>query len=220
MNSPIIHSLIVAASATIIGFFIVLPLSYWGAYRKYPGKWLLEIILLMPLVLPPTIVGLYILRLFGRYGVLGQLLEQLGLSLIFSLAGAVMATTIVIVPLLYQGIKGALTSVPRSLIQVAQTLSASPREILFRIILPNCWPSVLASVLLAFCRGLGEFGASLMVAGYIEGKTDTIATSIYFAVQQGNDQKATILSLINIGIGLCILLVIQLLTYKKREDFS
>ncbi|MGM0212691.1 molybdate ABC transporter permease subunit [Enterococcus sp. AZ109] len=219
MENPIVHSLIVAVVATIIGFIIVLPLSYWGAYYKYPGKWLVEIFLLLPLVLPPTIVGLLILRLFGRYGVLGSLLESFGYSIIFSLTGAIAATTIVIIPLLYQGIKGALVGVPRDLIQVAKTLAANQREVLFRIILPTCWPSIVASILLAFCRGLGEFGASLMVAGYIEGRTDTLATSIYFAVQQGDNHKAALLSVINIGIGLLILLIIQLLTAKRQGEY-
>ena len=213
--SPIFHSLYVAILATGIGFLIALPFAYWDVYYPYKGRRLVEILFLLPLVLPPTIVGFYLLQLFGKYGVLGQLLERVNYSLIFTLQGATLATIVVILPLIFQGLKGAFASIPQNLIEVAQTLSANKRETLFRVILPNCWPSVIASILLAFCRGLGEFGASLMVAGYIEGKTDTIATAIYFAVQQGDTQQAFLLSAVNVAIGVVLLLIIQLLNHRK-----
>lgn len=213
--SPIFHSLYVAIFATGIGFLIALPFAYWDVYYPYKGRRIVEILFLLPLVLPPTIVGFYLLQLFGKYGVLGQLLERVNYSLIFTLQGATLATIVVILPLIFQGLKGAFASIPQNLIEVAQTLSANKRETLFRVILPNCWPSVIASILLAFCRGLGEFGASLMVAGYIEGKTDTIATAIYFAVQQGDTQQAFLLSAVNVAIGVVLLLIIQLLNHRK-----
>lgn len=213
--SPIFHSLYVAIFATGIGFLIALPFAYWDVYYPYKGRRIIEILFLLPLVLPPTIVGFYLLQLFGKYGVLGQLLERVNYSLIFTLQGATLATIVVILPLIFQGLKGAFASIPQNLIEVAQTLSANKRETLFRVILPNCWPSVIASILLAFCRGLGEFGASLMVAGYIEGKTDTIATAIYFAVQQGDTQQAFLLSAVNVAIGVVLLLIIQLLNHRK-----
>ncbi|MGX7352776.1 hypothetical protein RU97_GL002457 [Enterococcus canis] len=213
--SPIFHSLYVAIFATGIGFLIALPFAYWDVYYPYRGRRIVEILFLLPLVLPPTIVGFYLLQLFGKYGVLGQLLERVNYSLIFTLQGATLATIVVILPLIFQGLKGAFASIPQNLIEVAQTLSANKRETLFRVILPNCWPSVIASILLAFCRGLGEFGASLMVAGYIEGKTDTIATAIYFAVQQGDTQQAFLLSAVNVAIGVVLLLIIQLLNHRK-----
>lgn len=213
--SPIFHSLYVAIFATGIGFLIALPFAYWDIYYPYKGRRIVEILFLLPLVLPPTIVGFYLLQLFGKYGVLGQLLERVNYSLIFTLQGATLATIVVILPLIFQGLKGAFASIPQNLIEVAQTLSANKRETLFRVILPNCWPSVIASILLAFCRGLGEFGASLMVAGYIEGKTDTIATAIYFAVQQGDTQQAFLLSAVNVAIGVVLLLIIQLLNHRK-----
>lgn len=213
--SPIFHSLYVAIFATGIGFLIALPFAYWDVYYPYRGRRIVEILFLLPLVLPPTIVGFYLLQLFGKYGVLGQLLERVNYSLIFTLQGATLATIVVILPLIFQGLKEAFASIPQNLIEVAQTLSANKRETLFRVILPNCWPSVIASILLAFCRGLGEFGASLMVAGYIEGKTDTIATAIYFAVQQGDTQQAFLLSAVNVAIGVVLLLIIQLLNHRK-----
>ena len=217
MITPLLHSIIVSILATFIAFLVMLPLSYAGVFKAYRGKWLVESLLLMPLVLPPTVVGLYLLMAFGRYGWLGRFLNLFNFSIIFNLSGAVVASIVVILPILYQGLKGALASVPHSLIEVAATLSANPREILFRIILPNCWPSLVATLLLAFCRALGEFGASLMVAGYIEGKTDTIANSIYFAVQEGDTNRALMLSLINVAFGFLILTVIYLLTRNRKE---
>jgi molybdate transport system permease protein len=216
MFTAIFHSLIIAVFATLIGFFLMLPLTYKAATKAFRGKWLLETVLLLPLVLPPTVVGFYLLLLLGRYGWIGALLNKVNFSLIFTLTGAVIASTIVTLPLVYQGLKGAIQSVPRALIDVASTLSASPREILFRVILPNCWPAVAASLLLSFCRALGEFGASLMVAGYIQGKTDTIANSIYFAVQNGDNTRAILLSLINVAFSLVVLSLIYLLTKKRR----
>jgi len=193
----------------------MLPLAYLGAFKRYAGKWLVESLLLMPLVLPPTVVGLYLLQLFGHYGLFGQALNLFNTTIIFNLSGAVIASTIIILPLVYQGLKAAMLAVPRSLIDVAASLSANPREVLFRVILPNCWPAVLASVLLSFSRALGEFGASLMVAGYIPGKTDTIANSIYFAVQNGDNGRALQLSLINVLFGFLVLAIIYILTNRR-----
>ena len=196
---------------------LTLPFAYWDAYSGKKISRIVEIIFLLPLVLPPTIVGFVLLQTFGKYGWIGSWLEKFGYSLIFTLNGATLATTVVVVPLIYQGLKGAFKSVDPNLVDAAQTLSANRREILLRVILPNCWHAICASLLLAFCRGLGEFGASLMVAGYIEGQTDTIATTIYFAVQQGNNQLAVTLSLINILIGVLMLFLIQVLTNARKD---
>lgn len=215
--TPILHSLIIASVATGVGFLLTLPFAYWDAYSGRPVNRIVEILFLLPLVLPPTIVGFVLLQAFGKYGVIGSWLEKIGYSLIFTLNGATLATTVVVVPLIYQGLKGAFKSVDSNLIDAAQTLSANRREILFRVILPNCWHAICASLLLAFCRGLGEFGASLMVAGYIEGQTDTIATTIYFAVQQGNNHLAVTLSLIDICIGIFMLILIQILTNARKD---
>lgn len=217
MLSPILHSLFIATFATLLGFFISLPLAYQGAFKNFKGKSILEIILLLPIILPPTIIGLILLQIFGKYGCLGNISAWFNYSLIFTLNGAMLATTIVILPLLYQGLKGAFFSVSPNLIAAGKTLRATPCQILFKIILPQCWPGIIASLLLAFCRALGEFGASLMVAGYIEGKTDTIATSIYFAVQQGKMQRAIWLSTFNILLGIFVLAFIQLLTKKNQR---
>lgn len=216
MLVPILHSLFIAVFATLLAFLISLPLAYRSAFNNFKGKSILEIILLLPIILPPTIIGLILLQAFGKYGFLGKILARFNYSLIFTLTGAMLATTIVILPLLYQGLKGAFASVSPNLIAVAQTLRGTSLQILLKVILPQCWPGLVASLLLAFCRALGEFGASLMIAGFIEGKTDTIATSIYFAVQQGEINRAIWLSVFNILLGVLVLALIQLLTKKNQ----
>ncbi|MBC1922146.1 molybdate ABC transporter permease subunit [Listeria grayi] len=218
MLVPVTHSIFIAIGATLVAFLLMLPLAYIGAYWQFKGKWLLESVLLLPLVLPPTVIGLVLLQSFGKYGFLGKITALFGdYSIIFTLTGAVIATICVVLPLMYQGLKAAFLSVPIELIQVGRTLSANSIELLFRVIIPNCWQHIFASILLSFCRGLGEFGASLMVAGYIEGKTDTIATSIYFAIQQNEVDKAVMLSVTDAFIGFAALIIIYLLTNKRSR---
>lgn len=210
MLTPLLHSFIVAISATIFAFLLMLPLAAAGAFTHYRAKILVEILLLLPLVLPPTIVGFYLLSIFGKYGPL----SFFGNAIIFSLNGAIIATTVIIFPLVYQGLKAAFLSVPREMIEEAR-LNANSLQILFYILLPVSSPMLAATLFLSFGRALGEFGASLMVAGYIPGQTDTLSNAIYFAVQNGNNTQALQLSLINIFLGVLLLLVIVLLNRKS-----
>ncbi|MCL2676640.1 MAG: hypothetical protein FWF14_02075, partial [Streptococcaceae bacterium] len=107
MITSMIHSLIISLIATLIAFLLMVMPSYWGAYRSYRGKWLIEVLLLLPLVLPPTVVGYYLLQAFGAYGLFGKALNTFNFSIIFTLAGAILATTIIILPFMYQGLKSA-----------------------------------------------------------------------------------------------------------------
>ncbi|MDR0199569.1 MAG: ABC transporter permease subunit [Streptococcaceae bacterium] len=211
MIIPILHSLIVAFAATTIAFILMLPLAYVGAFLKYPGKWLVETFLLLPLVLPPTVVGLYILEVFGKYGPLGFFNS----AFIFSLSGSVLATTIIIFPIVYQGLKGALTSVSTDLTDAGKVAGANSRQLLTHVLLPNSTTIVIITLLLSFCRALGEFGASLMVAGYIPGRTDTLANSIYFAVQNGQNNTALGLSAINVLFGALVLGIVYALNRRN-----
>ncbi|WP_430535730.1 molybdenum ABC transporter permease [Listeria rocourtiae] len=218
MLTPVLHSLIVALASTILAFLTMLPLSYYFANRKSRFQLIIEIIILLPLVLPPTVVGLILLNLFGKNDLIGAFLwSNFNYSFIFTLAGAIIATTIIILPIMYQGLKSAFLSIDHDLVWAAQTLSANARTIFVKIILPNCWQPILAGILLSFCRAMGEFGASLMVAGYVEGKTDTIASSIYFMVQQGDMRTAIYLGLINVIIGIIALMVIHILTVRQTN---
>ncbi|WP_215660860.1 molybdate ABC transporter permease subunit [Secundilactobacillus kimchicus] len=212
---PIIHSMTIATCATIIAFFIALPISFSLSNKRGIYKTIVEIVITLPMVLPPTVIGLVLLNTLGRNSGLGAFLwDRFNFSVIFTLTGAVIATTIVVLPIMYQGVKSAFLTIDQSLIDVAKTLSATPLQRFFRIILPNCWPVMLSGILLSFCRALGEFGATLMVAGYIQNKTDTISTSIYFLIQDGRTQMAVYLAVVNLFIGLVALLVIQLLGKK------
>jgi molybdate transport system permease protein len=193
----------------------MLPFAYLGAFHDYRGRFIVEILLLLPLVLPPTIVGLYILQLLGRYGPL----SLLSTTFIFSLSGSILATTIILFPIMYQGLKVAFFSVQSELIYVARLYVSRPISLLYHVILPVSWQMVLATLLLSFCRAIGEFGASLMVAGYIPGNTDTLSNAIYFAVQSGDNGLALRLSFITIGLGLLVLLLIFLLNSRQKVKF-
>lgn len=218
MLTPVLHSLIVAFVSTFIAFIIMLPLSYYFTNRTSRFQLITEVIILLPLVLPPTVVGLILLSLFGKNDLIGAFLwNNFNFSFIFTLAGAIIATTIIILPIMYQGLKSAFLSIDYDLVWAAKTLSANTRTIFIKIILPNCWQPILAGILLSFCRAMGEFGASLMIAGYIEGKTDTIASSIFFMVQQGDMLTAIYLGLINVVIGIIALLIIHILTVRQTN---
>ncbi|EHC6164176.1 molybdenum ABC transporter permease [Listeria monocytogenes] len=218
MFTSVWHTLLVATISTFLAFMTMLPLSYYFAGRKSRFQLPVEILILLPLVLPPTVVGLVLLNILGRNDFIGGVLwDTFDFSFIFSLSGAIVATTIIILPIMYQGLKSAFLSIDHELVWAAETLSANKKQIFTKIILPNCWQPILAGVLLSFCRAMGEFGASLMVAGYIEGKTDTIASSIYFMVQQGNMRTAIYLGLINVIIGVFALLVIHVLTIRQSN---
>jgi molybdate transport system permease protein len=188
--SPLWISLKVAVFATVITFCLGIVTAYW--MLGYRGRWksLIEGILIAPLILPPTVVGFLLLLLFGKNGPIGRLTAQWDFSIIFSWYGAVLTAIVVSFPLMYRTTLGAFEQVDSSLLQVAQTLGALRNEIFWRVVLPLSVPGVLAGATLAFARSLGEFGATLMLAGNIPGQTQTIPMAIYFAVEAGAMQEA------------------------------
>lgn len=205
--SPIWISLRTAGLATVITGFLGLGAAYGMLHYRGRGRALIDLLLLSPLVLPPTVVGFLLLLLFGKNGPVGQLLRPLGFSLVFTWYAAVVTATVVAFPLMYRTTLGAFEQLDRSLLQVAQTLGASNWKIFWRILLPLALPGVLAGLTLAFARALGEFGATLMLAGNIPGQTQTIPMAIYFAVEGGRPADAwfwvlVIMSLSLSGIGL------------------
>lgn len=183
--TPLWISLKVAGLATVFAFFVGIAAAYWMLGYRGPGKSLLEGLFVAPLVLPPTVVGFLLLMLFGRSGPLAPLLEALGWRIVFTWYGAVMSATVVAFPLMYRTALGAFEQVDRALPQVARTLGAGEWRIFWRIVLPLSVPGLLAGMTLSFARALGEFGATLMVAGNIPGRTQTMPMAIYFAVQAG-----------------------------------
>ena len=183
--SPLWISLKVASLATVIAFFVGVAVAYWMLGYRGPGKSLIEGFLVAPLVLPPTVVGFLLLLVFGRNGPLGALLQALGMRIIFTWYGAVIAATVVAFPLMYRTALGAFEQIDPALMQVARTLGAREGRIFWRILLPLAGPGLLAGLTLSFARALGEFGATLMVAGNIPGRTQTMPMAIYFAVEAG-----------------------------------
>ena len=188
--SPLWISLRIAGLATAITFCLGIAAAYW--MLGYRGRWklVLEGLFISPLVLPPTVVGFLLLLLFGKNGWLGQLLQRFDVTIVFTWYAAVITATVVSFPLMYKTALGAFEQIDRRLLQVAQTLGASEGRIFWQIILPLATPGILAGTTLSFARALGEFGATLMLAGNIPGQTQTIPMAIYFAVEAGAMNEA------------------------------
>ena len=197
----------VAGWATAINLVFGVAVGYALARWRFPGRDLLDAILTLPMVMPPTVLGYYLLVLLGRRGTLGiWLQEHFGINLIFTWQGAVIAATIVAFPLVFKPARAAFEAVDGQLEQAARVLGIGEVGIFFRVTLPLAWRGILAGVLLAFARALGEFGATLMVAGSIPGKTQTLSIAVYEAVQAGQDGVANTLVLITSVVCVVVLL--------------
>ena len=187
--SPFILSVEVAFVSTIITFFVgIYAAIIIVRIKKF--SFLFDIIFTLPLVLPPTVVGFFLLLVFGRNSFIGGLFSKIGISFVFDLKGAILASFIVAFPLMYRTSRGAFEQIDNNIINAARTLGKSENWIFWRIILPNSWQSILSGTILAFTRSLGEFGATIMIAGNIPNKTQTISLAIYTAVQAGDKELA------------------------------
>jgi len=185
-------SLQVAIAATVLIVVMGVPIAYLLAKKKFPGKELLDIILTLPLVLPPTVTGYYLIMAFGRNGFIGRYLyEWLDWSIMFTWYAAVLASFIVALPLMIKTGRAALEGVDRNLINASYTLGHSEWETALKVTLPLAKRGLLAGVVLSFARALGEFGATLMLAGNIPGKTDTMPLAIYSIAGSGDWEQAT-----------------------------
>lgn len=203
---PLALSLRVAGLATFFSFVFGVGLAWLMSRRHGPARSLLDALCTLPMVLPPTVLGYYLILLLGRRGVLGPWLAEFGISLLFTWQGAVIAATAVVFPLIYKSARAALESVDHSLEDTARTLGASEWTLFIRVSLPLAWRGLFAGAMLAFARGMGEFGATLMIAGNIPGKTQTLALAIYAAFQAGNDARATLLVLVTSALCMAVLL--------------
>ena len=200
-------SLKVAAWATALNLLLGIGAGYLLARTRFPGRELLDALLTLPMVMPPTVLGYYLLVLLGRRGTLGiWLQDNFGINLIFTWQGAVIASTVVAFPLVFKPARAAFEAVDGQLEQAARVLGISEMAIFFRVTLPLAWRGILAGVLLGFVRALGEFGATLMVAGSIPGKTQTLSVAVYEAVQAGQDDVANTLVLITSAVCIVVLL--------------
>ena len=184
----------VAGWATFLNLFLGVGIGYAMARWRFPGRDLLDAVLTLPMVMPPTVLGYYLLVLIGTRGALGAwLLQHFGIRLIFTWQGAVIAATVVSFPLVFKAARAAFETVDPQLEDAARSLGISETAVFFRVSLPLAWRGILAGLLLSFARALGEFGATLMVAGSIPGKTQTLSIAVYEAVQAGQDDIANFL---------------------------
>lgn len=205
--SAIQLSLEVAAIATVMSLPLAVALGYLLARRDFYGKTLVEAVVLMPLVMPPVVTGLLLLNLFGRRSVVGGWFESLGMPLSFSTAAVVLAAATVGFPLLVRATRTAFESVDVRYEQVSRTLGHAPLSTFFRVTLPLAAPGVLAGSVLSFTRALGEFGATVVLAGNVEGETRTIALAVYALLDTPSEQQ-TMLPLLAASVVLSVLAVV------------
>jgi len=200
-------SLKVACWATAIALILGVAVGFLLARRRFPGRELLDTILTLPMVMPPTVLGYYLLVLLGRNGWIGRNLQDwFGINLIFTWQGAVIAAAIVAFPLVFKPARAAFETVDGRLEDAARVLGISEAALFLRVTLPLAWRGILAGALLAFARAMGEFGATLMVAGSIPGRTQTLSIAVYEAVQAGQDDIANTLVLITSAVCIAVLL--------------
>ena len=187
----------VAACATLLNLFLGVGIAYAMARWQFAGRELIDAALTLPMVMPPTVLGYYLLVLIGTQGPLGAwLLQHFGVRLIFTWQAAVIAATVVSFPLVFRAARAAFETVDPQLEDAARVLGLGELAVFFRVSLLLAWRGILAGLLLSFARALGEFGATLMVAGSIPGKTQTLSIAVYEAVQAGQDETASFLVLI------------------------
>jgi molybdate transport system permease protein len=206
--TPLWLTLKVAGVATLVTFVVGVNLAFLVARSRFWGREGLDALCTLPLVLPPTVLGYYLIVLIGRQGWLGRWLQETwGISLMFTWQGAALAAAVVSLPLIFKSARAAFEEVNPELENAARTLGLSETAVFFRVSLPLAWRGILAGAMLAFARAMGEFGATLMVAGNLPGKTQTLSLAVYDAVQAGNDAQATVLVIIISTVCLTILVV-------------
>ncbi len=197
--SPLWLSLKVAFIATIFTFILGI-LAAWLTVKLKRGKGIVDGLFTLPLVLPPTIIGFFLLIIFGKNSFVGHFLSDIGAPVVFTWVGAVIASAVVAFPLMYRTARGAFEQLDQNLLNAGRTLGMTEWTLFMKIMLPNSIPSIMAGAVLAFARALGEFGATIMLAGNIPGRTQTVSVAIYTAVQAGNWDLAYKWMLIIVGI--------------------
>jgi molybdate transport system permease protein len=197
----------VAGCATALNLLLGIGIGYAMARARFPGRDVLDAVFTLPMVMPPTVLGFYLLVLIGSHGPIGAwLLQHFGVRLIFTWQAAVIAATVVAFPLVFKAARAAFETVDPQLEDAARTLGIGEAAIFLRVTLPLAWRGILAGLLLSFARALGEFGATLMVAGSIPGKTQTLSIAVYEAVQAGQDDTANFLVAITSLVCIAVLL--------------
>lgn len=218
---PLWNSLRIAAISTVIIFFLGIFSAYYIAKAPRVVKGVLDVVLTLPLVLPPTVVGYLLLRVLGPNRILGTfVLDVFGIKMTMTWWSAIFATTVVIFPLMYRTARGAFESFDENLAYAGQTLGLSDTFIFWHIRMPYCKQGILAGTVLAFARALGEYGATSMVAGYTPGRTATISTTVYQLWRTNDDALAFKWVLVNLAISFVVLLAVNLLEKKQKTQKS
>lgn len=220
--SPVWISLQTAAATMVIVFFAGILTAWWVVSRKNEAtKIIADGVLTVPLVLPPTVAGFFLLYLFGNNRILGRFfIENFGIQIAFSWLATVLAAAVIAFPLMYRSARGAFEQVDVELLQAGRTLGMSERSIFLRVLLPNALPGIVSGGVLSFARGLGEFGATAMIAGNIVGKTRTLPLAVYSSVAAG--EMDTAFDYVVIILTVCLLMVIGMNWYlyrcKKQQE--
>lgn len=187
-------------TTTVITFFLGIAVARWMARYSGPCKSLIDGVFILPLVLPPTVVGFGLLLLFGKNGPLGEFFSWFNTTIVFSWPATVISAVVMTFPLMYMSARAGFEQVDVNVENAARTLGAGEWRIFWTVTMPMAWPAVVAATILAFARALGEFGATLMLAGNIPGKTSTIPVAIYFSIQAGHNDRALVLVAIVLAI--------------------
>jgi molybdate transport system permease protein len=215
---PLLISLKTVLATTVITFFVGIAVARWMARYTGSFKNLIDSLLILPLVLPPTVVGFGLLLLFGRNSPVGQLLSEVGVNVVFSWPATVIAAAIMSFPLMYMTSRGGFEQVDLNIENAARTLGASEWRVFWTVTMPLAWPSIISATILSSARAMGEFGATLMLAGNIPGKTATIPVAIYFNIQAGHYDQAMILAVIVIAMSIISLTILAY--YKQKINKS
>ena len=214
---PLFNSLRIAAVASVIVFFLGIGCAHWAARLPRAVKGVLDVILTLPMVLPPTVCGYCLLMLVGVRRPLGALLDRAGIRFVMTWQGGVLAAVVVAFPLMYRTARGAFEAFDETLAQSGQTLGLSNAFIFWRIRMPACRQGVLAGFVLAFARALGEYGATSMLVGYTPGRTATVSTTVYQLYRTGDDAGALKWVLVNLAISAAVLLAVNLLESRRKR---
>lgn len=207
--SPLWISLKTALLATVITFVIGISVSYIMANYKGRLKGVIDGLFTLPLILPPTVVGFFLLLIFGKNGFIGKFMLGFDKTIIFSWSATVISATVVSFPMMYRTTRSAFEQIDNNMLSAARTLGLSEWKIFYKIAIPLAWPGIIGGLVLSFARALGEFGATLMIAGNIPGKTQTMPVAIFFAVESGDMSKAMMWVMIIISISIIMVLLLN-----------
>lgn len=214
---PLWNSLRIAAASCVIVFFVGIFAAYYVAKLPRWVKGILDVFFTLPMVLPPTVCGYFLLLVFGVKRPIGMFLAELGVQVVMTWYGGILASAVVAFPLMYRTARGAFESFDETLAYAGQTLGLSNTYIFWKIRMPACRQGILAGTVLAFARALGEYGATSMLIGYIPGKTATISTTVYQLWRTNDEAGAFVWVMVNLGISTVILLIMNLLETRNRK---